>query len=223
MTTVVEPKFSVYYLVKRVQGESKLVRHRRTMSFISHEIEGTTLNDTEQTRIYAGFQVMSKFLRQLPRYEKLAANAEAIYVFGVADVEPPSIPNMHYIYLAPDDQLAKEWFLVSYGANYISALATEELTRLTDPDEKRLFKGIWTFDTELVTDIERQLSDMVGAKRLPHRKHHYQRQVQLMTQNLERLLARSAQPRAATSTQEELKAVVEEEIRPAIKRLADGG
>jgi DICT domain-containing protein len=217
----VDASFSVYHQVAQVQRESKVVRHRHTMSFISYEIENATLIDHARTRIFSSFQVMSKFLPQVERYKKLAAKAESVYVFGVPDIQPPTIPNIQYIDLSPDDQLAKEWFLVSYGPEYVSALATEELTHYTDPDQLRLFKGIWTFDFELVTQVKRSLNKIVGAQPLIHspKEHNYSRQVQLMSQSLERVTAYNMRPRPKTSTNEELKVVIDQELRPALEHL----
>ncbi|GEM_PF-782707 len=194
MTIVVDPQFSVYHLVQRVKSQSTLLNHRRTMSLVSYEIENATLMDDARTRVFSGFQYMSRFVPQIPRYRRLAEKAESIYVFGVPDVEVPEIPNIIYVPLKPTDQLAKEWFLISYGRDYFSALATEEKTNITDPDEVRLFNGVWTFEFALVNIMNEWLTSAVDARPLPFTETevNYGRQVRLMSTTMARLTSRMA-------------------------------
>ena len=166
----VDPSFSVYELVARTRRESSIIQHRRAMSVISHVIEDATLVDGARTTIYSSFQIMSKFLPQIPRYQQLAGMSEHVYVFGVPDVQVPHIPNITYVPLQPHDQLAKEWFIVSFGPTYYSALATEELTNVHDPDHMRQFKGIWSFDYNLVSILQDWLADTVGLRRLAYQE-----------------------------------------------------
>ncbi|MDX2162740.1 MAG: DICT sensory domain-containing protein [bacterium] len=192
MPVAIDPQFSVYHLAERVQQTSTLLSHRRTMSLVSYEIENATLIDGVRTRIFAAFQYYSKFLPQLARYTTLALRAESIYVFGVPDVTLPALPNVTYIPLKRTDQLAKEWFLISYGREYFSALATEELTSITDPDHTRKFKGIWTFDVSMVSILEDWLSSAVDAQPLnvSEKDLNFDRQIRLMSNTMERLTRR---------------------------------
>lgn len=199
MTVVIDPSFSVFHLTERVQQQSTLLNHRRTMSLVSYEIENATLVDGARTRIFAGFQLFSKFMRQLTRYTTIALRAETVYVFGVPDVNPPELPNITYIPLKRTDQLAKEWFLVSYGRDYGSALATEEVTNITHPDHERLFKGIWTFDPAMVVILQQWLSSAVDARELLIHESdlNFARQVQLMGRTVTRLTGRLEKLQAA--------------------------
>lgn len=160
----VNPDFSVYNLVGRVREDVAVVNHRRTMTAISHEIENASLVDGAQTTIFSGFQRLSRFMRQEKRYRQLAKNAKAIYVFGEPDITPPEIEKIIYIPLQPTDELTKEWFLVSYGTDFVSALATREITHIDDPDEQRIFNGIWTFEIELAAILHQWLSGVVGLR-----------------------------------------------------------
>jgi DICT domain-containing protein len=197
----IDPRFSVYHLVERVQHVSVLVNQRRTMSIISREIENTTLEDGAYTRLFSSFQYLSRFLPQVERYRKLAAQSESVYVFGVPDVPVPAIPNLHYIYLTPQHQLTKEWFLISYGEDYACALATEEISRENVPDSERRFKGIWTFDESLVSILHDWLTNLVDAHPLPHEASlQHQTQMGYMMRSLHRLtthVERGVSPHAA--------------------------
>ncbi len=162
MEISIDPSFSVYKLVGRA-AENALLNHRRTMNIISNEIENATLLDGAQTRIFAAFQFYSRFVPQIERYTRMAKSAEKVYVFGIPDVKLPAIDNVEYVPLKPTDQLAREWFLVSYGPTYASALATEEQTRLNgDADSERLFRGIWTMDVSLTAILADWLSRSIG-------------------------------------------------------------
>jgi len=178
----IDPSLSVYGLVQRTREQRLILTSRRTMSFISYEIESAIIQSNLRARVFAGFQRMSHFLPQVQRYQQLAYHAESIYVFGVMDVQPPPIAKVRYIPLKPTDQLAKEWFLVAEAQDYFSLLATEELTSPDDPDYKRRFQGVWSYDEELLSIIQDWLTSMVGARPLPElaANRNYQRQVQYM-------------------------------------------
>ena len=165
MPTNLDSSFSVYHLVERLHNiKTQLLQDRKTMNVISYEIENATIIDQAKTRIFSSFQRMSRFLPQVKRYEKLAKNAESIYVFGIPDVKVPEIENITYIPIEPHFQLAKEWFLVSFGKPFASALATQELSHIDDPDNTRQFRGVWTFDPGMVAILEEWLTRIVDAE-----------------------------------------------------------
>ncbi len=162
--TLDDARLSVWGLVGRVQQRSLTLHQRRTMNIISHVIEDTTLIDHVPTRIYAGFQRMSKFIPQVKRYNGIAQHAQRVYVFGVPDVPPPDLPNITYVYLEEDAALANEWFLISRGNDYASALVTQEKTRFSDPDHLRRFQGIWTFDIDIINVLDQWLLNTVSDR-----------------------------------------------------------
>jgi DICT domain-containing protein len=192
----IDDNFSVYALVERVMQDNITLESRRAMSAISHEIEDSSIIDGANNRIFSSFQRMSKFLPQVGRYEKLAQNAEEIYVFGVMDISDlPNIPRVQYVPLKPHQQLAKEWFLVSYGTDFYSALVTEELTHIDDPDDQREFQGLWTFDLNMVSTLHEWLAGVVGISpnisQMRDEEHDYENQVRLMGRTIQRLMHRN--------------------------------
>lgn len=197
MSITIDPTVSVYGLVQRTQQQNMFINHRRTMSLISYEIENASLVDGAQNRIFSAFQYLSKFMPQVKRYEKLATRAESIYVFGVADVVPPPIPKVTYVKLDPKSQLAREWFLVSFGRNYVSALATEEQTHITDPDDQRVFHGVWSFEFELVSILNNWLSSLVRAApmEIAESERNYTNQIGIMSNSMGRIITRMATER----------------------------
>ena len=156
----VDPNFSLYNLLNRKQTSDSLVSHRVTMSKISYLIEETTRQDGEANTIFSAFQYLSKFEAQIDRYRQIAQHAEHVYIFGVPDRSVPEIGNLTYVPLKPTDQLAREWFIVSHGVNYSTALATQELSDFHDPD--RTFTGVLLFDETLVSILANWLYHTVG-------------------------------------------------------------
>lgn len=220
----IDPTFSVYGLVGRVQNVnvSATLSHRRTMSIVSYEIENATLVDGARTRVFSSFQRMSKFLPQMERYQELARKAEAVWVFGVPDVWPDPIPNVTYVPLKPEDQLAKEWFLVSYGPSYFSALATEETTDIDMPDEQRQFKGLWTFELSMVQILYDWLTSTVGfnTQYLEPDHHDYQQQTAILHRTIQRMQQRRERHKNPLIC-DELGHIIEHSLNPAMSTLSD--
>jgi len=223
----IDPKFSVYKLVGRI-SESASMTHRRTMNVISNEIENTTLVDGAHTRIFAAFQLYSRFLPQMARFREFAPRAESVYVFGIPDVQLPAIENITYIPLNPTDQLAKEWFLVSYGEEYASALATEEQTDITrTPDPDRVFKGIWTFDPTLVSILADWLSRSINIdpQIIPGERIDQARHTTLINRVAGRMITRLTRDGGLTMNgmvRQELRGIVKNVIHPYLSgALAD--
>jgi DICT domain-containing protein len=219
MVSLIDPTVSVFGLVERTHQQNMFINHRRTMSLISYEIENATLVDGAQNRIFSAFQYLSKFLPQVKRYEQLAQNAESIYVFGVPDVVPPPIPKVTYVKLDPKSQLAKEWFLVSFGRDYVSALATEEQTHITDPDEQRVFHGVWSFEFELVGILNNWLTNLVKAPPMDLEEHerNYSNQLNIMSNSMGRIITRIASEKSP-HVPRELGNAVNTSLRPVINR-----
>lgn len=221
MTIVIDPTFSAFDLIGRLKSQVML-RHRRTMSLVSFEIENATIEHKAHARIFAGFQYMSKFLPQVERYRKLAANSESVYVFGVPDTRPPEIPNVTYIDLKPSDRLAREWFLISSAPEYYAALATEELTEIDDPDETRVFEGIWTYDLPIISIMHDWLSSAVDVPPLTisDEERDFRRQAQLMSNTVMSLMSKV--PLDAPSNPVlagEVRTAITRDLNPAINTL----
>ncbi len=213
----IDPTLSVYHLSERVQKQSTTLNHRRTMNIISYEIENATLLDGAHTRIFSSFQRMSRFIPQVERYTRLAKKAEMIYIFGIPDVEVPQIENVTYIPLTADDQLAREWFIVSYGRNYATMLSTEEQSRFMDADSERVFRGLWTFQPTLTSIISEWLSRVVNAAPFEfneddHDAAQQHKFIELIRQRLDARLTRLAANPTMQNTTMELQTIVAQSL-----------
>ena len=213
----IDPTLSVYHLTDRVQKQSTTLNHRRTMNIISYEIENATLIDGARTRIFSSFQRMSRFIPQVERYKKLAQKAEMVYVFGIPDVQVPQIENVTYIPLTTEDQLAREWFIISYGRGYATMLSTEEQSRFTDKDTERVFRGLWTFQPTLTSIIAEWLTRVVNAAPMDFNEddHDLVQQQEYITAIKRRLgvrLARQVNDPSMQTTMAELRTIIAQSL-----------
>jgi Sensory domain in DIguanylate Cyclases and Two-component system len=86
---------SLYRMIPPDAQDSVFVNSVSLMNVISHEIEDIVVNNRLPVDFYAGFQRFSYFQRQVKRYRRLAAVCRRVYVWGVPDVDPPTIPGVH--------------------------------------------------------------------------------------------------------------------------------
>ena len=153
---------SLFEIVDHPSTPFLFTEYRHSLISISREIENCVMEIRTPARVLAGFQKLSFFLPHVERYRKIAQNAESVWIFGVPDITPPEIPGIEYALLPPDHLLIQEWFLVVESAEYFSALVAKDLSGLEVPHAERMFRGIWTFDAELVNQLQRLLSHLVG-------------------------------------------------------------
>ncbi len=225
----IDPQLSVYELVQRTKSHRALLNHRNTLLIVSREIENAIITDGARARVFAGFQRMSRFLPQVNRYRKLAENAESVYVFGIMDVEPPPIANVHYIPLKESDRLSGEWFVVADAPDYFSFLATEQMDYPETPETPATYQGVWSFDEELVTILQEWLSSLVDARPLGDlsERRDYRRFLAFITNSMFRLttglmstVGRVTDPKVGVLAKE-IGMVIRDQIGPAVHGLAD--
>lgn len=181
---------SVYSLLENTSDHRETINTVHTMRTISHSIENTVVNERLPVRLFSGFQRMSSFLPQIKRYERLADAAHAIYVFGVMDVSPPAITGVNYVPISEEHQLAREWFIVTETRDFFTALVTEELPGQDTMDPNRKFKGVWSFDEEMIGILDGALSSWVGLppSEAPQRdQNDYRDTVEIMGNMIHRL------------------------------------
>jgi Sensory domain in DIguanylate Cyclases and Two-component system len=223
----IDPALSVYGFLQRARSHQALLNHRNTMLVVSREIETAIIQDGARARVFAGFQRMSRFRPQVKRYRRLAKRAESVYVFGVMDVKPPRIANVHYIPLRETDQLAREWFLVADAPEYFSALATQEAAPPGSTDARILFEGVWSFEEEIVTMLQEWLTSLVDAPPLDAltARRNYGRHLDIIEGSMFRLttrmLAGISNPTPETmAVTSEVSQIVKHEVVPAVQTLA---
>ena len=151
---------SLFAMVKDQASNKMSVNHRKTMSWLSRAIELTALKSSKPVRIFSGFQSMQFFLPVLKRYTQLAQQAE-VYIYGYPDIMPPAVDGIHYVQLAENDPLVKEWFIVVNSPDFCNALVTEDEAGLSVPHDRRRFKGLLTYDRAIVQRLDDALSRQI--------------------------------------------------------------
>ncbi|MBC8078505.1 MAG: GAF domain-containing protein [Chloroflexales bacterium] len=147
------------------------------MNTISRLIEDQVINHTMPVNFYAGFERFSNFPAQLRRYGRLGATCRRVYVFGVADVRPPSIPGVEFIDIAISSPLAREWFLLVDTPDFWATLLTQEVDGQDAIRGGRQFDGIWSFDEQIVDRASLLLSQEMGLPYTPVVKRNYTSQM----------------------------------------------
>ncbi len=75
-------------------GERYATRSKPAMVRVSHVIEDVLRRERLPARLYSGFQRLSLFLPEVERYRRLAQSCERVVVWGIADADIPTVPNV---------------------------------------------------------------------------------------------------------------------------------
>lgn len=132
------------------------------MNTISHLIEDQVIEHGMPIDFYAGFQRFSYFPAQLRRYSKLGAVCRRVYVLGVPDVPPPSIPGVEFVRLEPGSDLAREWFVVVDTPAFWVTLLTQEASGRDAVTGGRRFDGLWSYDALVAERASLLVSQQLG-------------------------------------------------------------
>lgn len=161
---IVDKKFSLYPLVESWGVRQVYTYYRGALQALSYGMEQAIVDAKCHGTLYAGFQKFSFFMHRERIYRQLAAQVDHIWVFGIPDVSPPPIPNIHYVSLEEDHQLVREWFLLMDAPSLFTSLVAEELTDFNTPNSERRFRGVWTFDDVLVSYLQTRLGNQLAIR-----------------------------------------------------------
>lgn len=170
-------------LFRSISGQYQDLRRVNTtamMNVISHHIEDQVIQHRLPVDFYAGFQRFSNFPEQLRRYSRLGAVCRRVYVFGVADYQPPNIPGIEFVELSPTSMLSKEWFLLVNTADFWTTLVTQEVEGRDQTSGGRRFDGLWSFNEVVVDRIALLVSQLMETAYVPiHHRNHNQQNVHI--------------------------------------------
>ncbi len=167
---------SLYKLITNEFQNYLFVNTIPMMNTISREIEDVVMENNLPVDFYAGFQRYSFFLRQRRRYERLAKAARRVFVFGIPDVEPPTLPGIEFIPLDASHNLTQEWFLVVNTPYFFTSLLTREIEGQDTMTSGRKFQGIWTHDEKVVSQAYLILAQHLNQDYQPINQRDYYRQ-----------------------------------------------
>ncbi|MBD1926227.1 GAF domain-containing protein [Trichocoleus sp. FACHB-90] len=166
-------------LFRSVASQYQHIRRVNTVSMmnvISHQIEDQVIQHKLSVDFYAGFQKFSNFPDQLRRYSRLGAICRRVYVFGIADSEPPSIPGVEFIEISPSSVLSREWFLLVNTSSFWTTLVAQEVDGRDITTGGRRFDGLWSFDEQVVDRISLLISQVMESSYQPIRQRNYEQQ-----------------------------------------------
>ena len=126
-----------------------------SMEYVSLLIEnGLLLRAHRGGRVYAGFERLSRMEPVVDRYMRIADLSERVFIFGEDDWTPPRHPNMKVIRLAPEQQLAREWFVIADSPTMQVALVGVGEDHFQTPVfEARRFRACKTSDATHVRHL----------------------------------------------------------------------
>jgi len=148
------------------------------MNTISRLIENQIIDNHLPVNFYAGFERFSNFPDQLRRYSRLGAVCRRVYVFGVPDIRPPSIPGIEFIELSPSSPLAHEWFLLVDTPDFWTTLLTQEVDGRDQATGGRRFDGLWSFDEQVIDRVSLLMSQVMEVPYTPVAQRNTVRQSQ---------------------------------------------
>lgn len=148
-----------------------------TLNVISYLIEEQVLNHRIPADLFLGFQRFSEFLlTEVPRYYRLGASCRRIYIFGVRDIDPPTIPGVEFVELKPDSSLTHERFLVVNTPDFWTALLAKEVENTSTTDHEQRLDGGWFCDEQVVERVALLISQVLGTFYDPVQVRNYAQQ-----------------------------------------------
>lgn len=180
--------------VSAADRESMFVNSIDLMNVISSQIEDIVLENGLAVDMYVGFQRFSYIEPQYERYRRLAHICRHIYVWGVADAQPLDLPNVDYIPVSIEDELAREWFVLIDSPQFFTALLAKEMTYgLNLAKQDRRFEGMWTYNPATVSELVARLTHLLGREHEPAAQRDYAAQSRYLAQIYARLVQRQEQ------------------------------
>ncbi|MEF8815103.1 MAG: DICT sensory domain-containing protein [Halovenus sp.] len=129
---------------------------RRQLLAVSREIEDRAYRVGTGT-LHASFQTLSTFKYQTDVYRELATETDLdIHVYAIADWTPPEIAGITY-HEYGDDTHGRYWTLA-----FDSGGDNSRACGLVAREHSDRYDGVWTYDSELVSDIIAVLTEGRG-------------------------------------------------------------
>jgi len=159
-----------------------------TMNLICDLIEEQVINHKLSVDLYTGVQNFSEVATDVPRYKALGAVCRRVFVFGLADVTPPTIPGVEFFPLKPDTGLAQERFLLVNTPGFWAALLAKEISEPEASYGIKRYDGGWFYDEQAVERISLLLSQVMGKFYQPVPERYYDQQSKHIAEINRRLL-----------------------------------
>jgi hypothetical protein len=127
---------------------------------VSFALEDASLLSGPVIDLAVGFQSWSRMTPQLERYQALSKICRSVYIYGMADSTPPTLPNATFVPLEAHWPLAVEWFVIVRASGLRAALLAEEIPTV---DGRRQFRACFSSDAAAVEHCLSQLATDLPA------------------------------------------------------------
>ncbi|MGJ3244460.1 MAG: DICT sensory domain-containing protein [Elainellaceae cyanobacterium] len=179
---------SLFRSVARQYEHLRQVNTVSMMNVISQTIENQIIQHQMPLDFYVGFQRFSHFPDQLRRYARLGRTCRRVYVFGVADYPPPSVPGIEFIEISPTSALASEWFLLVNTPDFWATLVSQEMDGQDPVTGGRQFDGFWSYDELVIERLSLLISQIMEMPYQPLQQRNYHRQSDHISEISNRML-----------------------------------
>lgn len=155
---------SLFKLVSHLPEERRWRRPADALIVLSRQLTGITPEQSHNTDLAIGTLRFSLFRMHQARISQIAALCRSVTVYGEADTEPPSIPNVQFVPVARGAALAQEWFVMLDSPVFWGALIANVVAEPNAGAGRRLiFDGVLTTDERVVSRAGLLLSLTRGA------------------------------------------------------------
>lgn len=150
---------SLFKLVSHIPEAQRWRRPVEAMILLGQQLEHMAQEQGRTVSIALGTLRFSLFRLHQARIAQIAPLCQSVTVYGEADVEPPSLPNVQFVPVAKGASLSQEWFLIADSPDFWGAMIAHLVIERTGNSERRvLFDGVLTADERVVSRASLLLS-----------------------------------------------------------------
>ena len=159
--TAIDRDFSLYKLVQDLQPPKLFTVKRHVLAKWCAKIEMEALEQDITPAVFAGFQLLEFYLPVRQRFEDLTTISNYMAIFGQPYEALPDYDKIDVVYLSPEDQLRREWFLIICHEDFMRAIVALEITEPGTPDQDRVFEGIRTNHAKTIQHMTHALHQII--------------------------------------------------------------
>jgi DICT domain-containing protein/putative methionine-R-sulfoxide reductase with GAF domain len=174
--TIVIMNISLFRSIANQYKDLRRVNTVTMMNTISRQIEEQIAQHRLAIDLYVGFQKYSNFIEQFRRYGRLGTICRRVFVFGVADYQPPTIPGIEFVEIPPASALSHEWFVLVNTPDFWTTLVAKELETSDPITADRQFDAVWSFDEHIVERISLLVAQALEFSYMPVQRRNYEQQ-----------------------------------------------
>ncbi|RRR65648.1 MAG: hypothetical protein EI684_22565 [Candidatus Viridilinea halotolerans] len=143
---------SLFKLVSHLPENRRWRRPADALMVLSRQLTGITPEQNHNTDLAIGTLRFSLFRMHQARITQIASLCRSVTIYGEADVEPPTIPNVQFVPVARGAALAQEWFVLVDSPIFWGALIANVVAEPGGAAGRRLtFDGVLTTDERVVS------------------------------------------------------------------------